>query len=655
MSESTGSSPFVERPMSPESTKTHSIALKFKMNSLQNQFEIDKLSMEREISMLDKKYRTTLNDLEKAVDDTKYLYSTNGKLEAKLRAVEQELATVKNERSAEKQQLQQELDHRDYELQESKSSARSRISYLENEVSNVRIEADGCKSMLKRYEEEVQFQNNQIRQLQVEAAQRDDNIASLKATRVVMAHHSYSTEDLTELTTLKNLLNEQMLFSKNLEQANLEQANDLKKLRFAQESYKFLQSENEELRRKTEKLELLEKRNQDLELANVELQSQLCFWDNIQEASSGGSKKSPDEVVREWAIFKSENLKLVNEISKAQLDLTNVRILNDEMALERNQLLDLNKNYETSILNLKRLNYEFEQQKLLSFEECKMLRKQLDDMAPLSKENDSEKSSDQQTLDKLVQSYKEKTEDLTSELKKLNQDIMNNGDGIPHNKKRKTSDDVALNYSQRLNELQLQNLELTRKLSSSTDTIELLEAKIKKLKQLSEKKVRILQLRDNPFSKNQQVKQKRLALLLKENEDLVAGKGVVLENTVPRSLYERLKFDVSQLEDEIFKLNKKITRLREVFNRKSLEFIDAVNSLLGFKLEFRSDGKIKMIPCYMPDKFLVADLTNDSMKSNLQQEIEGWDALLQDLVFEKGQMPAFFATITMKLWEMKQK
>ncbi|CEP64759.1 coiled-coil domain-containing protein MAD1 LALA0_S13e02366g [Lachancea lanzarotensis] len=655
MSESTGSSPFVERPMSPESTKTHTIALKFKMNSMQNQFEIDRLTLEREVSVLDKKYRATLNELEKAVDDTKYLYSANAEMEQRLRAVEQELEVVKNQSSIDKQRLQQELDHRDYELQETKSSARSKISSLENEVSNVRIEADGSKSLLKRYEEEVESQNTQIRQLQVGSAQKDDQIASLKASRVVMAHHNYSTEDFTELTTLNNLLKEQMSFSKSLEQANLEQATELKKLRFAQESYKFLQSENEDLRRKVQKMEALENKNQDLELANVELQSQLYFWNDLQEVGKG-SKKTPDDVVREWTIFKSENLKLVNEISKVQLDLTNVRILNDEMALERNQLLDLNKNYETSILNFKRLNHEIEQQKLLSFEECKMLRKQLEDIAPLGKEDDRSEGprSDRQTLDGLVQSYKEKTEDLTSELKKLNQDLMNSGEGVP-NKKRKISDDVAFNYSQRLNELQLQNLELTRKLSSSSETIELLDAEIKKLKQLGEKKVRILQLRDNPMSKDQQVKQKRLALLIKENEDLVAGASISIEKHVPRSLYERLKFDVSQLEDEIFKLNKKITRLREVFNKKSLEFIDAVNSLLGFKLEFKSDGKIKMTPCYMPDKFLLADLTNDSMKSNLQQDIEDWDALLQELVLEKGQMPAFFATLTTRMWELKQK
>ncbi|SCU84278.1 LAME_0C08878g1_1 [Lachancea meyersii CBS 8951] len=653
MSEELGSSPFVERPMSPESAKTQTIALKFKMNSMQNQFEIDRLSLERQVSVLDKKYRATLDDLEKAVEDTKYLYSTNGELETRLRALEQELATVKNESSTENDHLMRQLDERESELEELDSSSRSKISFLENKFTNLQIEADGSKTLLKRYEEEVELQNQQIRELQLEAAQRDDLIANLKASRVVMAHHNFSTEELTELTTLSNLLKEQMSFSKNLERANLEQANELKKLRFSQESRKFLQAENEDLRRKTERLATLESRVQDLELENVELQSQLCFWEDV-EIPDGNRKKTPDEVVREWALFKTENLKLISENSKFQLDLTNLHLLNDEMALERNQILDLNKNYETSILNLKRLNYEIEQQKLLSFEECKILRKQLDEIMPLAKVDGAEEPASQQTLDNLVQQYKEKTEDLTNELKKLNKELIDKSYPLSTNKKRKTSDDVALNYSQRLNELQLQNLELNRKLSSSTETIAMLETKIEKLNNLDQKKVRILQLRDNPFFRDQLVKRERLDLLLKENEDLITTKNLSNESSVPKSIYERLKFDMSQLEDEVFKLNKKITRLREVFNKKSMEFIETVNSLLGFKLEFKSDGKVKMIPCYKPDKFLLADLVNDSMKSNLQQDITGWDELLQDMVFEKGQMPVFLATLTIRLWEQSK-
>ncbi|CUS23212.1 LAQU0S08e04610g1_1 [Lachancea quebecensis] len=655
MSDTTGSSPFLERPMSPESTQRHAVSLKYRMNAMQNEFEIEKLSLQRELLTLDKKYRSNLDELEKALSDTKYLYETNTGLESKVRALEEQLSELKTTQDTQNFRLRQRLAEKERDVEQLQSESRSKVSEFENKYQNSKIESESSKSLLRRYEEEIESQNQQIKELQSAAARRDDEIASLKASRVVMAHHNYSTEELTELTTLNNLLEEQVKFSKTLEKANLEQANELKKLRVSQDSYQFLLSENERLKAKQEQQGSLERQMQDLELENINLQSQLSFWNSFNATKDENSKTRPEEVVKEWTILKHENLGLVNTNSKLQLDINNVKVLNDELALERNQLLEINKNYETSILNLKKLNYEIEQQKLLSFEECRILRKQLDDILPLENHHEDHNKYDSGSLGDLVENYKNKTEDLTNELKRLNEELMNRGDAMPSSKKRKTSDDIALNYSQRLNEFQLENVDLNRKLAASLETISMLEAKIAKLQQLDQKKLRIMQLRDNPFSKDQLVKRKQLDLLLKENQDLLAKRSFSPENSVPRSLYDRLEFDIKQLESEIFKLNKKTARLREVFNRKSLEFIEVVNSLLGFKMEFQSDGKVKMISCYKPEKYLVADLHHNSLKSNLQSEIDSWDALLEEFVMKRGQMPGFLASVTLQLWEKQQK
>ncbi|CAR30226.1 coiled-coil domain-containing protein MAD1 [Lachancea thermotolerans CBS 6340] len=655
MSDSTGSSPFLERPMSPDSTQRHAVSLKYRMNAMQNEFEIEKLSLQRELSTLDKKYRTNLDELEKALGDTKYLYDTNTELESKVKALEEQLSELKTTQDTQSFILRQKLAEKERDIEQLRSESRSKVSELENKYQNSKIESESSKSLLKRYEEEIESQNRQLKELQSAVAQRDDEIASIKASRVVMAHHNYSTEELAELTTLNNLLEEQIKFSKTLEKANLEQANELKKLRVSRDSYQFLLSENERLKTRQEQQGPLERQVQDLELENINLQSQLSFWNSFSTSKDEGTKTRPEEIVKEWTLLKHENLGLVNTNSKLQLDINNVKVLNDELALERNQLLEINKNYETSILNLKKLNYEIEQQKLLSFEECKILRNQLDNLLPIEDNPEDHNKENAGSLGDLVENYKNKTEDLTNELKRLNEELMTRGDAVSSFKKRKTSDDIALNYSQRLNELQLENVDLNRKLTASLETIAMLETKVTKLRQLDQKKLRIMQLRDNPFSKDQLVKRKQLDLLLKENKDLLAGGAISHQHSVPRSLYDRLEFDVKQLENEIFKLNKKTTRLREVFNRKSLEFIEVVNSLLGFKMEFQSDGKVKMISCYKPEKYLVADLHHNSLKSNLQSDIDSWDALLEEFVVKRGQMPGFLASVTLQLWEKQQK
>ncbi|SCU88459.1 LAMI_0D10176g1_1 [Lachancea mirantina] len=638
----------------PLSLPERQTSLKSQMITLQNEFEIELLMKDRQVSLIDKKYRETLEELEQSIADTKHLYESNGHLEKELAAAREELAKLKKAEVSNKATFDREISSRNRQFEQVRSDAETKYSEIKHQHQNVIVELNGTKSTLKRYEEELNSQNEEIKRIKQSCSAKDDEIATLKASRVVMAHHNYSTEELEELTTLNTLLAEQVNFGKSLEKANLEQASELKRLRAAQESQRFLKSENERLRTKVEEISELESRNEELQLENINLKSALTSWEVYDSNNADGVSLPPEEIMRDWRLFKQENVKLIDQNSRLELDLNNMKILNDELALERNQLLDLNKSYETSILNLKKLNYEIEQHKMLSFEECKILRRQLDDMASALDvdkfKNQDETSKDQ--VESLVQVYKNKTQDLTNELKKLNEELLEQQEMFPA-KRRKTSDDVALNYSQRLNELKLENVALVRKLESSSETCIMLESKLKKIEGLHDKKIRILQLRNSPFLQDQLVKKKQLTLLRQENEVLLS-ENFNETNSFPKSVYERLKFENNQLETDIHNYNKKITRLREVFNRKSLEFIEAVNSLLGFKLEFLPHSKIKMTSCYNSERFLTADLAKNTLTSNLDAEVEDWQNLFKDFVIEKGQIPCFLASLTLKLWERTQ-
>lgn len=643
MSETTRSSPFLETPMSPpQDLQRQVLSLQYQLNTLTNDHEIDKLALERQLATLDKKYRHSVEDLDKALSDTKYLYETNQQLETELKTLREQLSQANNEKDTNVYELKQQLLEKNMQIEELETASKSRLSIYENRYQNSQVEAEGSKNLLRRYEEEIDKQSEQIKELLKTIAERDDELATVKAARVVMAHHNYSTEELQELTVLNKTLKDQMSFSKELERANLHQANELKRLKAARESHEFLKSENETLRSKVEQVESLNQQIQDLQLENIRLQQQLTSWEIYDVEGS-----TPQEIIRELKLLRQEKLSFTNENSKLQLNINNMKVLNDELALERNQLLDLNKNYENSILNLKKLNYEIEQQKLLSFEECKLLRKQLNDLVSVE---GKEQPETVKTLENIVDGYKSKTEDLTNELRKLNDEMLKD-DQSHLNKKRKTSDDIALNYSQRLNELQILNMELERKFKKATENIMILQDKINKLSKLNEKKIRVLQLRDSPLLKDQFVKKRHLDLLKEENMDLLVALESKDVQSVPKSVYECLKFELKQLEEQLFASKKKAIRLKEVFNHKSLEFIDAVNSLLGFKLEFQPNGNVKLISCFKPEKYLIADLANNTLKSNLNTEIDNWDTLLQDLVREQAQIPCFLATVTLKLWE----
>lgn len=183
----------------------------------------------------------------------------------------------------------------------------------------------------------------------------------------------------------------------------------------------------------------MRQRLESLEIENIELQEKVTKWgvDRLD-----GRFKNPEEVIHELSLLQRENIFLSDSNSKLQIDFNQLKLLNDELALERNQLLDLNKNYETTIINLKRINHEVEQQKLLSFEECKLLRQQLDEFEVM----DDSANKDQKNASNIIEGYKNQTEDLTNELKRLTEEFSKSDE--TNGKKRKVTTDLGISYSQ---------------------------------------------------------------------------------------------------------------------------------------------------------------------------------------------------------------
>ena len=313
------------------------------------------------------------------------------------------------------------------------------------------------------------------------------------------------------------------------------------------------------------------------------------------------------------------------------------------------------------------MNYEYEQQKILISEECKLLRNQLNEFFKYNKDtmnngnedhnNNNSRELMQKGLETLVDDYKNRSEELTNDLKLLNEKLANSLEAEQNssNKKRRLGISSQSNgltyYSQRINELQLENSKLNRDLDKYKNLNKLLDEKLKRLIMLKEEKNKIIQLRDNPLAKEQFIKRKQLDLLKQENEDLL--KKLQSSTTdikeVPLSVVKTMEFDLRQCEKELFKSNKRFTRLKEIFNKKSLEFIEVVNSILGFKLEFQQNNKVKVYSCFRPDKYLVIDLMKNTLVSNLN--LSNWEELFSTWIEQREQIPCFLATITLQLWQ----
>lgn len=665
-SDDDNSSSFVQTPPPNELSQatvhgSTNESLKHQLETQSNQFELERLQWQRESNAMEKEYIQRIQQLEASLRILQHPEEEKTVVNQLQDDFEKRIAQIVTENKTKIQKLELEVQSKEQDLQEYKLTQRNTLDKLTLELDESKLIIENLQENAARFENEKIQLIDQNKQLQQDVRERDNKILELQTGNTLKG----SIDITDEMTTVNKMFQDQMKYTKELEERNLQQDEALHE---SLEIQKKLQEEIQELQLKVKELESLEKDYQESQLELLEAKSKIAEWEldmegkndndedieNDEVSQNKVSQRGPAEIIADWKLFKQENIMLVAENNKLNISNNNLKILNEELAMERNQLLELNKNYENNIINLKKLNYEIDQQKLLSMEECKLLKKQINQLNNSDALDHSSNLEDvEKNFELLVDDYKNKTDDLTNELKKLNEQMLNQTQN-ENSKKRKLSDNSTslTYYSQRINEMKLENVTLHRELDRMKNLNRLLDEKLRKLILLKEKKIRILQLRDNPLSQDQFIKKTELDLLRRERDDLLEQLKGIEPATVPASSLKSLEFNLSQKDKEIFKANKKFQRLKEIFNSKSMEFIDVVNTILGFKIEFQPNDKVKIYSCFQTKKYLTIDLVKNTLTSNIQ--LDNWNELLSTWIEKRGQMPCFLATITLKLWELNQ-
>jgi mitotic spindle assembly checkpoint protein MAD1 len=136
-------------------------------------------------------------------------------------------------------------------------------------------------------------------------------------------------------------------------------------------------------------------------------------------------------------------------------------------------------------------------------------------------------------------------------------------------------------------------MQLRQKETVLTKEIEALQFRLTSMEGTS---TRILQLKDNPTAREQAVKVSELKALKEENAALLAqleGREGELR-MVPKATLENVRAEVKALEKVVAEKEKRMARLKEIWSAKSLEFREAVLSLLGYKLDFLPNGRVRV-------------------------------------------------------------
>ncbi|CAE6497614.1 unnamed protein product [Rhizoctonia solani] len=218
--------------------------------------------------------------------------------------------------------------------------------------------------------------------------------------------------------------------------------------------------------------------------------------------------------------------------------------------------------------------------------------------------------------------------------------------------------------------------ELAKQIEADEETIERLEQTLFELRgeiaagTHDEPGTRTLQLADNPEARWFAMREEEVGRMKEEINVLrtrltEGGTGVATAveggDGVPRETYENLQREKEELEEVVKQKEKRLLRLKSVFQSKAVEFRDSISSLLGYKLHFEPKH-VRLTSVYDRDidlKFASGGGNQAVMGpirigggAQNKEEIEAQVLELKSLwVDQKQNVPCFLAQLTMYAYE----
>lgn len=635
------SSPFVERPKSfIESPVLEVNTLKFQLKDLENQLALERLQHEEAIEALTKELTATQKKADELSGDQLHYYEAHKELKVQLEAEQKENKDSISALQKENQELKADLTRYKDLYEDLRANDDHELSVAKHKKKSLEAEIQKLQEMNEEFVEEVQKQVEEVRNLRSIINERDEEIDVLHSK----IHNMPSANDIEETTLVSKKLAEQVEYIQELEQKNLAQSEQIKQLHITKTNSEILKNENTTLKAKLAKVDELNDVNNDLNMELLQLKQERNKWKIYLDEDDD---VKIEEFVKGYKALKNESLLLKSNFGRLESELKESKYKYNELFVQH-ETLQKNMNALTTASDaLTKLNVELEQQRDLAFEESTFLREQLKNLDTAMALNESDKDKYVANLESSVEEYKSKIEKLTKENTK---EVSNKR----HRSEVDDDEDTMRNFQNNISSLEQSNFDLENQVTRLMNENALLIKKLESIEDIKEQKIRILQLRNNPFMKDQLVKREQLEVLKRENDDLL--KKATFTETVPLSVYESLQLENQELERKIHELNKRIQRLREIFADKSREFVDAINSVLGYNVEFQKTGKLTLRSKFSDQGSLVIDPVNMTLKKHDMNE--GFDTVCDRLIDfwirERENLPCFLAALTLELNELGQ-
>ncbi|OJJ49971.1 hypothetical protein ASPZODRAFT_128557 [Penicilliopsis zonata CBS 506.65] len=604
------------RPVKPDLEKEE---LRVQVNTLR--YELENIKQERDLAVL--RHEKELRDLQLKADadfrKAQAAEASSNRASHKSETLAKELKEVQDSTLTEKVSLERKirtLQDQNQNLQEEISDTQAQLSDQERQFKYQINELETVRSSLQRTLEELQNELQDARTTlnttQERLVEREAEAANLETENLRLKAEG---NDAETLVVLKRELSEQVSHIRNLESVNRDQGNELRHLRKIQKNVEVVEEQKKSLENQLQLMKEVE-----AELSNVQIQKQMledeqAAWTSLLQVDDQQPQEfdSPEAVVKALLQERIEKATLVDRIGTIEAQFLEkdeaIHILEREKASLRQELEKLRAAGPVTAGTDSRVKARLERQRVLAVKEVEYLRAQLktfdtEEVTMNADENrfDEQKSEQIANLERLIDEYRGELEKAHEELTK--REAPPSDESLPQPArgiKRPLSPAESDAESERLAVLARKNRSLQESLSKSEQATALIQRELdatkSQLKSLKAKsRTRILELRDNPTAAAENLKMSTITTLQAENRDLLAqlrGQHAGVK-VVPSSTLESLKLEMQEMERTVADKEKRMRRLKEIWTAKSSEFREAVASLLGYKLDFLPNGRVRV-------------------------------------------------------------
>ncbi|KAF3013816.1 coiled-coil domain-containing protein mad1 [Penicillium rubens] len=584
--------------------------LKYELENIKQERELEALRHEKETRDLQLKADADFRKAQTAESSSNRATHKSDELAKELKEIQDQVLNDKlgferkiRSLQDENQNLQEEFD----DIQARHSDQERQFKYQINELETVRA---SLQKTIEEFQNDIQNARSSQESTQEKLSQREAEFAELEAENIRLRAEG---SDAEALAALKRELSEQVNHIRELESANRDQTTELRHLRKVSKNVEVV---DEQKRSVENQLQLM--KGVEAELNTVQIQKQILederqSWVSLlQEDDQPAEFDSPDAVVRAVVQGRIEIATLLDRLGTVEAQLLEKDEAIKSLESDKNNLQqELEKLRVATSASAGgpgaaegRLRARLERQRALAVKEVEYLRAQLEtfdaEEATMNEDQsqfDGQKSQQIAQLQQLVDEYRSELQKVHEELSKQEAPKADEARGV----KRPLSPTDSEGENERIAVLTRKNRKLQEHLTKSDQATTLarreLDAAKSQIKSLKAKsRTRVLELRDNPTAQTEQIKMTTLATLQSANRDLMAQLrgGHTDVKVVPVSALESIKLEMQDMERTVADKEKRMRRLKEIWTAKSSEFREAVASLLGFKLDFLPNGRVRV-------------------------------------------------------------